>query len=97
MLYSIKFQNRRKKQLRFKHRKTNFQVGFERNWKSIELKVTGSSIWQELRERRLSPTVRLSKGKEVDDDDNACVEVSDQMLALVIRHNWKIHKCMPTS
>lgn len=97
MLYSIKFQNsRRKKQLRFKHRKTNFQVGFERNWKSIELKVTGSSIWQELQERRLSPTVRLSKGKEVD-DDNVCVEVSDQMLALVIRHNWKKHKCMPTS
>jgi len=63
----------------------------------MELKVPRSSIWQELRERRLSPTVRLSKGKEVDDDDDVRVEVSDRMLALLIRHNWKIHKYIPTS
>lgn len=29
------------------------------------------------------------------EDDGACVEASDQMLALVIRHNWKIHKYSP--
>lgn len=61
----------------------------------MELKVPRSSIWQELRERRLSPTVQLSKGKEVDDDVR--MEVSDQMVALVIRHNWKMHKSIPTS
>lgn len=58
----------------------------------MELKVPRSSIWQELLERRLSPNVPLSKGKE---DSGACVEVSDQMLALEIRHNWKIHKYSP--
>lgn len=62
----------------------------------MELKVPRSSIWQELRERRISATVQLSKGEEVDDDD-VRVEGSDQMLALVIRHNWKIHKSIPTS
>lgn len=62
----------------------------------MELKVPRSSIWQELRERRLSPTVQLSKGEEVDDDD-VRVEANDQMLALVIRHDWKIHKHIPTS
>lgn len=44
----------------------------------MELKVPRSSIWQELRERRLSPTVQLSKGEEVDDDD-VRVEANDQM------------------
>lgn len=34
------------------------------------------------------------KGKRVE-DGGACVEGSDQMLALVIRHNWKIHKYTP--
>lgn len=34
------------------------------------------------------------KGKRVE-ESGACVEVSDQMLALVIRHNWKIHKYTP--
>lgn len=62
----------------------------------MELKVPGSSIWQELQERRLSLTLQLSKGKEEDDGD-VRVEVNDQMLALVIRHNWKIHKYMSTS
>ena len=96
--YSVKFHiSRRRQKLRFKRRKTDLQVEFERSWKSMELKVPRSSIWQELRERRLSPTVRLSKGKEVDDDDDVRVEVSDRMLALLIRHNWKIHKYIPTS
>lgn len=58
----------------------------------MELKVPRSSIWQELQERRLSPTVQLSKGNQ---DSGACVEASDQMLALVIRHNWKTHKHTP--
>lgn len=93
----MKFQSsRRRQKLGFKHRKPDLQVGFERSWKSMELKVRRSSIWQELRERRISATVQLSKGKDVDDDD-VRVEGSDQMLALVIRHNWKMHKSIPTS
>lgn len=69
--------SRRRKKLRFKHRKADFQVRFERSWKSMELKVTGSSIWQKLQERRLSPTVSLSEGRQEDSDD-VCMEVNDQ-------------------
>lgn len=43
----------------------------------MELKVTGSSIWQKLQERRLSPTVSLSEGRQEDSDD-VCMEVNDQ-------------------